>query len=133
MSSSVATHPFEGTTVLGAMTTGVVNCPPDTPLQSVAHLMVEHGVHAVYVFDYGFEDDETVIPWGLVSDLDLVSAARGDLDTATARAAAATPLVTILATDTLDTAARLMGDRRISHLAVLDPASRRPVGVISTT
>lgn len=118
--------------VADVMTNGVINCPPATPLRAVAHLMVKHAVHAVYVFDYGFEDDETVTPWGLVSDLDLVAAARGDLDTLVARDAAVTPLITILATESLDRAAELMSGYGVSHLAVLDPISLRPLGVLST-
>jgi CBS domain-containing protein len=124
-------RPLEGKTVAQAMTTGVINCPPDTPLRGVARLMVQHRVHAVYVFDYGSEDDETVVPWGLVSDLDLVAAARGEFDRA-ARDAAVAPLVTVSARDSLDRAAQLMSEYGVSHLAVLDPTSGRPVGVVST-
>ena len=93
--------------------------------------MTRNRVHAVYVFDYGIEDDETVVPWGLVSDLDLVAAARGDFDR-TARDASVTPLVTVSASDTLDHAAQLMSEYGVSHLAVVDPTSGHPVGVVST-
>jgi CBS domain-containing protein len=113
------------------MTTGVINCTPETPLRGVARLMTRNRVHAVYVFDYGFEDDETVTAWGLVSDLDLIAAARGNLNR-TARDASVTPLVTVAPHDTLDRAAQLMSEYGNAHLAVIDPASGRPVGVIST-
>lgn len=132
MTRSRAAHSLETTSVIDAMSTGVINCPPDTPLYGVARLMVDHHIHAVYVFDYGFEDDENVTPWGLVSDLDLVAAARGEFDTRSARDAAVTPLVTILSTDSLDTAAEVMAEQGVSHLAVLDAASGRPIGVVST-
>ena len=132
MTRSTAAHLLETTSVIDAMSTGVINCPPDTPLCGVARLMVDHHIHAVYVFDYGFEDDENVTPWGLVSDLDLVAAAQGDFDTRSARDAAVTPLVTILSTDSLERAAEVMAEHGVSHLAVLDAARGRPIGVVST-
>jgi CBS domain-containing protein len=114
------------------MTTGVISCTPDTPLRHVAAMMAENHVHAVYVFDYGSEDDETVALWGLVSDLDLVAAARGDLSVRTARESSVTPLLDIRSDDSLDRAAQLMSEYGVSHLAVLDSLTRRPVGVLSS-
>jgi CBS domain-containing protein len=118
--------------VSDAMTTGVISCAPHTPLRSVARIMADAHVHAVYVFDYGAEDDVSPEMWGLVSDLDLVAAARGDLDARTARDAAVTPLIDVRTDDSLDRAAQLMSEYGVSHLAVLDPGTRRPVGVLST-
>lgn len=118
--------------VAEAMTTGVISCPPETSLQTVARLMAERRVHAVYVFDYGNEDDEAVELWGLVSDLDLVAAAQGDIERRTARDTSVTPLVSVRSDDSLDRAAQLMAEYGVSHLAVLDPLSKRPVGVLST-
>jgi CBS domain-containing protein len=94
--------------------------------------MATHRVHSVFVFDYGREDDETVELWGLVSDLDLVAAAWADLDGQTARGTAVTPLVYVSTDDDLRHAAQLMAETGVSHLAVVDPLSRRPAGVIST-
>jgi CBS domain-containing protein len=118
--------------VADAMTTGVISCPPETSLRTVARLMALRHVHAVYVFDYGSEDDETVELWGLVSDLDLVAAAQGDIDRRTARDTSVTPLVSVRSDDLLDRAAQLMAEYGVSHLAVLDPVNKRPVGVLST-
>lgn len=114
------------------MTAGVIHCRPDTPLRSVARLMARRQVHAVFVFDYGEEDDETVSLWGLVSDLDLVAAAREDVTHRTAGEMAVTPLVTVDRDDSLERACRLMAEYGTAHLAVLDPISGRPVGVLST-
>jgi signal-transduction protein with cAMP-binding, CBS, and nucleotidyltransferase domain len=114
------------------MTRGLVSCPPQTPLRSVAKLMAEHRVHSVFVFDYGREDDETVELWGLVSDLDLVAAAWADVDGQTAGNTAVTPLVYVSSDDDLRHAAQLMAETGVSHLAVVDPLTRRPAGVIST-
>lgn len=127
-----AAHALGTVTVADAMSSGVIHCSPETPLRKVATLMAEHGVHAIYVFDYGEEGDETVALWGLVSDLDLVAAADADLDRMTARDSAVTPLVTIESGDLLADAARRMAETGSAHLAVLDPASGRPAGVIST-
>jgi CBS domain-containing protein len=122
-----------GTTrVSEAMTTGVIRCTPHTPLRRVAGIMADEHVHAVYVFDYGSEDDVAAELWGIVSDLDLVAAARGDIDARTARDAAVTPLIDVRSDDSLDRAAQLMSEYGVSHLAVLDPGTRRPVGVLST-
>lgn len=118
--------------VADAMTTGLISCSPQTPLRAVARIMSQRRVHAVYVFDYGVEDDETVDLWGLVSDLDLVAAARGDIDAETAHDVSITPLVTVFSDDTLDHAGRLMAEYGVAHLAVLDPLTSRPVGVLST-
>jgi CBS-domain-containing membrane protein len=123
--------PLEQATVADAMTTGVINCAPETPLRNVAGLMTENHVHAVYVFDYGDEDDETVELWGLVSDLDLVAACPV-IDERTAGNSSVTPLVTVRSDEPLDHAAQLMAENSTAHLAVLDPVTRRPVGVLST-
>jgi CBS domain-containing protein len=118
--------------VCDAMTTGVIRCAPHTSLRHVAAIMAEQRVHAVYVFDYGDEDDVAPELWGLVSDLDLVAAARGDIDARTAHDASVTPLVDVRSDDSLDHAAELMSEYGVSHLAVLEPGTRRPIGVLST-
>jgi CBS domain-containing protein len=114
------------------MTRGVIRCSPETPLASVASLMADNAVHAIFVFDYGAEDDETVALWGIVSDLDLVAAANADIEELTARHSAITPLVTIRTDDRLGHAAQRMAETGVSHLAVLDPLTGRPAGVLST-
>jgi CBS domain-containing protein len=127
-------HPtiLERTKVADAMTAELITCPPDTPLRLVARLMVQHGVHSVVVFDYGREDDESPEIWGIVSDLDLVEAAWADLDEHTAGGSSTSPLVTVRGDDDLDHAAQLMVEHGVTHLAVLDRASQRPIGVLST-
>lgn len=121
---------LDRTLVAEAMTGGVISCGPETPLREVARLMVERRVHAIYVF--ADEPHGGGALWGLVSDLDLVAAARGALDGATARDAAVTPLVSVRSDDSLDRAAQQLAENGISHLAVIDPLTGRPVGVLST-
>ena len=54
------------------MTPGVLTCLPVTPLRDVARMMARHHVHAIVVFG----TDDRLHPWGVVSDLDLISAIR---------------------------------------------------------
>jgi CBS domain-containing protein len=122
---------LEDATVEDAMTPGLIHCAPETPLRNVARLMASYNVHAIYVFDYGEEDDETVQIWGLVTDLDLVAACPV-IDERTAGSSAVTPLVTVSLDEPLERAAQLMAEKSTTHLAVLDPTTGRPVGVLST-
>jgi CBS domain-containing protein len=114
------------------MSRGVIHCTPETSLRVVARLMTTHNVHAVFVFDYGNESDETTDLWGMVSDLDVAAAACGDIDACTAALSAVTPLQTVASDEPLTVAAQAMAFNGLAHLAVLDPATRRPVGVLST-
>jgi CBS domain-containing protein len=123
---------FEMATVGDAMSKGVISCPPETPLRIVACTMATYGVHAIFVLEHTHEDDESPRLWGLVSDLDLVAAAGLDLDRLTAGGTAVTPLVTISASRPIAEAGSLMAQYGVAHLAVTDPSSRRPIGVIST-
>jgi CBS domain-containing protein len=114
------------------MTAGLISCPPATPLRNVAKLMTDHRVHAIFVFDYGSEDDEAPELWGLVSDLDIAAAAVGDVDRRSAGDSAVTPLVTVTTDTPLIIAARRMAETGNSHLAVVDSSTQRPAGVLST-
>jgi CBS domain-containing protein len=119
-------------TVGSVMSHGVISCPPETPLRAVARLMSAHGVHAIFVLEHTDEDDEAPQLWALVSDLDLIAATPLDVDTLTAGASAVTPLVSVSADSPIAEAAGLMAQYGLAHLAVTDPVSCRPVGVIST-
>jgi CBS domain-containing protein len=134
ISAPASTTPlrFANAHVADALTTGLISCAPDTPLRVVAELMTRNRVHAVYVFDYDSENGKTTDLWGLVSDLDVVAAARGDVDERTAGQSAVAPLVTVASDERLDRVAQLMAEKGVSHLAVLDPSSKLPVGILST-
>jgi len=116
------------TVVADAMHAGVVTCAGDTPLLQVAATMAEHGIHSVIVSDLGAAGPR----WGVVSDLDLVSAAVGGAGARTAREVAATPVVRVTSGDSLRHAAQLMAEYQTSHLVVVDAAGEDPVGIIST-
>jgi CBS domain-containing protein len=123
--------PFDEARVGDVMSRGVISCPPETPLRVVARMMATFGVHAIFVFGIqGRKDDPRL--WGVVSDLDLVAATELDLDTITAGGSAVTPFVTVGSDQPLGEAASLMAQHGVAHLAVLDPESERPIGVVST-
>jgi CBS domain-containing protein len=94
--------------------------------------MATYGVHAVFVLEHSDEDDEAPQLWAVVSDLDLVAATRLDLDSLTAGGSAVTPLVSVASDRSIAEAGSLMAEYGIAHLAVTDPDSCRPIGVIST-
>lgn len=124
--------PFETATVGDAMSPGVIGCPPEAPLRVVARMMATFNVHAVFVFGHRDGEDGDAQPWGVVSDLDLVAAGRLDVDKRTAGASAVTPIVAVRTDAPLVRAADLMAQHGVAHLAVVEPAGGRPIGVIST-
>lgn len=124
--------PFATARVGDAMSRGLLSCPPATPLRVVARMMATFGVHVVFVFEHRDEDDEAPQFWGVVSDLDLLAAAQLDLDAVTAGTTAVTPIVLVSADSPIRKAADRMAQHGIAHLAVTDPVSKRPIGVIST-
>lgn len=114
--------------VADAMHAGVLTCSLETPLRDVARTMAEQRVHCVVA-----RDGEPGSLWGVVSDLDLVSAASaGDVDGRTAGDMAATSVLTVTPTETLERAAQLMAEHEVAHLIVVDSHSTKPVGVLST-
>lgn len=119
-------------TVADVMHRGVVSCPPQTSLAEVARLMAGRRIHAVIVHGLarGAHGGERMV-WGAISDRDLVEAAWRQA-TATAADVARTELVVVDAGDSLDEASRLMVEHELSHLLVVDAATREPVGVVST-
>jgi CBS domain-containing protein len=93
--------------------------------------MAEHQIHSVVVG--GFEAGRSGRrAWGIVSHTDLLKAAGTDMDARTAREVAATELLTIGPTETLERATQLMVEHEVTHLVVVDPESDLPIGVLST-
>jgi CBS domain-containing protein len=116
--------------VADAMHWGLVSCPSDASLKSVAALMNDERVHCVVVID---DPSDARSLWGVISDLDLVAAAsvRGLMEQK-AGGTAMTPAVTIAPGEQLEHAANLMTKHGVAHLVVVDPIEQRPVGVLST-
>ena len=122
---------FEQAAVADAMRAGVMSCAPDSSATMVARMMATHHIHAVVV--EGIREDAVrgeQLVWGVVSDMDLLRAARAGDESPTAGEMATTEPVTVEPSASLDEAARLMEEHDVSHLVVVDRS--RPIGVLST-
>jgi CBS domain-containing protein len=123
-------EPIAKIRVADAMHPGMVSCPAETPLNTVARMMATYRVHAVFVHDHS--GDASGESWGVVTDRDLLLAAlTGELDTDAGRVAAA-PVLAVTPTEHLGQAMQLMRDHEVAHLVVVDGTSGRPAGVLST-
>jgi CBS domain-containing protein len=113
------------------MRAGVITCPPDTSLKTVARMMATYHIHSIVVRTGDREGAGPDESWGIVSDLDMV-AAGADAEDRTAGRACATEVVTVEPDESLDRAAQLMTEHEIAHLLVVDPTTKDPVGILST-
>ena len=119
-------------TVADAMHPGVISCPPETDLTTVARMMATHHIHAVVVDGIRRDARGERLTWGLLSDLDLVAAAQELYGDADAGALAATPIVAVEPQEPLLRAAQLMAENQLAHLLVVTRETGRPVGIVST-
>ncbi|MCS6882157.1 MAG: CBS domain-containing protein [Oscillochloridaceae bacterium] len=113
---------------------GVLTCRRETPIQDVARQMSEQDVSALVVVN----DEGNMI--GLISRTDLVNARlyeqywkhwRG----LTAGHIMVTDVVSVRPNDTVQDASRLMMERRIHRVVVVEDAGEgvKPIGVLSVT
>lgn len=123
--------PFARATVADVMHVGVISCPPDADVDTVARAMATHRIHAVVVDGVVPEDGGERLVWGIVSDLDLLSATRVSGEEPTAARLAAGEVVTIDPAEQLERAAQLMLEHDVNHLVVASSESGRPLGVVS--
>ena len=126
-------RPIEALRVIDVMHPGMISCPPETPLRTVARMMATYRVHAIIVHAH----DGTELPgghrWGVVTDADLMRAASGaDLDDVIAQQIAATPALTVETAEPLERALQLMVEHEVSHVIAIERHSKRPMGVVST-
>ena len=123
---------LRGLRVSDAMHHGLVSCPLDAPLRSVARMMATHRVHAILVISHGEHEFPGGHLWGVISDAELLHAAEsGDLEEQTAGSVALAPPASVRTTDELALAARVLADQPAAHVIVVDPRSETPVGVLS--
>lgn len=122
---------YDDATVEAVMHPGVLTCPPETPLWTVARMMTSYSVHAIVVTDLDAEGDPDERAWGIVSSLDLTRARVAGADEPTAGGVASTDVVTVSPGDPLSSATQLMADHGTEHVVVAD-LQGRPVGVVST-
>lgn len=123
---------FERATIADVMRPGVMSCPPHASMMTVAQTMTAHNIHAVVVSDMTSAEliSGDQLPWGLVSDLDLIRAVPAGIRGHTAREFARTEAVGIERSATLVAAAALMIMHDTAHLVVTDDG--RPIGMVST-
>jgi len=125
---SYVTPSIEHAAVRDAMRPEVLTCPPDAPLRDVARTMASEHVHSVIVSAAGTGGRE----WGIVSDMDLMRAAREDLDERKASWAAASEFLSVSPDESLERALQMMIEHDVTHLVVVDPTADKAVGVLST-
>lgn len=124
-------RPIAELRAIDAMHPGMISCPPETPLRTVARMMASYRVHAIVVHAHG--EDDLPGGWGVVTDVDLVRAALDDnVDVVTAGQVAATPALTVPSADALERVMQLMTDHEVTHVIVVERHSGRPIGVLST-
>jgi CBS domain-containing protein len=134
MSTETPTYPnLSRSTVRDAMQLGLFECTPDADIESLAQTMAEQSIHCVVVAGI---DRRTArgehLTWGIVSDLDLMRGLLSGVGSTTAGALAATEIVAVEPTDTLEHAVQLMAEHDNAHLVVASPETGRPVGMLST-
>lgn len=117
--------------VADAMSPGVITCPAASSLRHVASIMAANRIHCVVVPDLD-EREGATRRWGLVSDVDLMSAAATGDATITAGQIAAADPVTLEAGESVERGCQLMAEHGVSHLLVLEPGSSWPAGVLSS-
>ena len=122
---------FDDAKVEDAMHPGVLTCPPETPLRTVARMMASYRVHAIVVTNLDPEGDSEDRAWGIVSALDLARARAAGTDEPSAGGVAETDVVTVSAGDPLARVAELMVEHGTEHV-VVDDANGRPIGIVST-
>ncbi len=123
---------LEHATVATAMHPGIVSCDVDDSLTEVARLMATHHVHCVAVIRPLRDVPSEPHLCGIVSDLDVVRAGLSVDDEPSAGSVATQPPTTVRSDLELRDAAELMVINEVSHLIVIEPRTRRPIGVLST-
>jgi CBS domain-containing protein len=114
---------FEHARVSDVMRSGVIGCPPEASLRTVAQMMATNHVHSVVLTAAG-ED-----PVRVVSDRELLAAAGPGAEHRDAGSVAVDP-ITVATDELLSRAVELMVENGTTHLLVVDDA-RRAVGVVS--
>ena len=123
---------FSEARVSDAMRHGVITCPPETPLVTVARMMAAHHVHAVVVTPPEAEHDAgDEVAWGVVSDRELLGAAAHAEDM-TAGGTATIHFASVTPDDSLVEAGKRMLAHGTAHAVVIGQSSSRPIGMLSS-
>lgn len=115
------------------MHSGVIDCPPQTPIRDLAPIMAENKVHCVVVNGLARDaHNADQLVWGVITAFELMRAiATNQVDQEVGRLAAS-EVVTIGPHEPLHHAAQVMSEHECSHLIVVDPGTGRPTGVVSS-
>lgn len=119
---------LEHALVEDVMHTGIVSCPPETDMVTVARTMASRHIHAVVVSGIEPTAHGERLTWGLLTSLDLAEAAGAGAD---AGEVCSTEVVTVEAGESLERAVQLMVEHQLTHLIVLS-AQALPIGIVST-
>ena len=124
---------LQGLSVADAMHPGLVTCPPEASLRTVARLLATYRVHAVVVFPRHQAYAGHVSARKVISDVDVAwAASRLDLDTTTAGALTGGAVRCVQPDQSLATAVMTMLTVGVTHVIVVDRPHGRPVGILST-
>jgi CBS domain-containing protein len=117
---------WTGVSVSEAMRPGVVTCPRDAPLPTIAAIMTTHLVHAVLVAPL-----ERGVPL-VVTDRALVEAGLQGAAGSSAADLAREPMGMLSTQATLAEAVELMAVGYATHVLAIDPSSGHPAGMVSS-
>ncbi len=124
---------FDHATVADAMHPGILSCDPDATLTDVARMMSTHHVHCIVVVRGSAEGQPgEPLPWGIISDFDVLRAGMRQDVSDTAETLALQPMISVETSMELREAAELMVTNATSHVVAVNPETRRPVGILST-
>ncbi|NJP07870.1 MAG: CBS domain-containing protein [Chloroflexaceae bacterium] len=119
-------------TVSDIMHKGVLTCQHDTPIQEVARRMTEEDVSALIVVDPNGDMQ------GLLSRTDLVNARLYEENWKHWRGLSASDImikdvISVKMSDSLQHASKIMMDRKIHRVVVVDEGGKKAIGVLSIT
>jgi CBS domain-containing protein len=112
------------------MHVGVVTCDPEAPLETVAAMLAQERIHCLVVAGIETTSKGAHLTWGTLTDRDLIRALESGDTSVTAGKIAATEIVTVEPSESLDRVVQLMNEHEITHVVVVELAF--PVGVISS-
>ena len=117
---------FSETTVKDVMTKALISVDPVTTLYQISKMMEQGGMGSILVKKDG-------VPSGIITDRDFAIkiAAHGVSMDSPAEKIASFPLITINSTDSILDAAKIMSDKKIRKLGVIEEG--KVVGIITST
>ncbi len=116
-------------TVSDLMHKGVIACKPETPMNEAVRIVSDTDVHAIIVMD---ENNQAL---GIISHTDIIRLFGKDLSQHIASEIMSSPVQDIAPDQTAAAAAKLMLEKDIHRLLVVeqDGDKKKAVGIISTT